>query len=114
MNQMGHLLKLKGVNFDPAKFQLIGAGDVSYYTLIMANTGSGLKSAADLPKTKGIIFGGRAPHSNLDIYGRVPLELFGIKYRYVVGYKGSSKISPALQAGEINMASAGNPGYNAF
>jgi hypothetical protein len=80
----------------------------------MANTGKGLKSAADLPKTEGVIFGGRAPHSNLDIYGRVPLELFGIKYRYVVGYKGSSKISPALQAGEINMASAGNPGYNAF
>ncbi len=114
MNQMGHLLKLKGVNFDPAKFQLIGAGDVSYYSLIMADTGKGLKSAADLLKTEGIIFGGRAPHSNLDIYGRVPLELFGIKYRYVVGYKGSSKISPALQAGEINMASAGNPGYNAF
>ena len=114
LNQMGHLLKLKGVNFDPSKFQLIGAGDVSYYTLIMADTGKGLKSPADLPKTEGIIFGGRAPHSNLDIYGRIPLELFGVKYRYVVGYKGSSKISPALQAREINMASAGNPGYNAF
>ncbi len=114
LNQMGHLLKLRGVNFDPSKFQLIGAGDVSYYNLIMADTGKGLKSAADLPKTEGIIFGGRAPHSNLDIYGRIPLKLFGIKYRYVVGYKGSSKISPALRAREINMASAGNPGYNAF
>lgn len=114
VNQIGHLLKFKGVNFDPSKFIMIGAGDTTYFTLARTDTGKGLKKATDLMTAGGITVGGRAPTSNLDIFSRGPLKILGLKHRYVPGYKGQAKMNPAIRAKEINMLTTGNGGYGGF
>ena len=114
INQLGHLLKMKGVRFDPSKFIMIGAGDTTYFTLARTDTGKGLKKATQLMTAGSLIVGGRAPHSNLDVYSRAPLKMLGLKHRYVPGYRGQAKMNPAIRAKEINLLTTGNGGYGGF
>ncbi len=114
MNPLGPLLKAKGARYDPAKFILIGAGDTTYFTLARTDTGKGLKKATQLMTAGGLIVGGRAPTTNLDLYSRAPLKMLGLKHRYVPGYRGQAKMSPALLSKEINMLTTGNGGYGGF
>jgi tripartite-type tricarboxylate transporter receptor subunit TctC len=114
LNQLGHVLKSKGIQFDPSKFLMIGAGDTTYFTLARTDTGKGLKTAPELMTAGGLIVGGRAPTSNLDIFTRGPLKILGLEHRYVPGYKGQAKMNPAIRAKEINLLTTGNGGYVGF
>ena len=110
-DQLGALLKIKGVRYDPSKFRLIGAGDTTYFTLARSDSGKGIKSPIDLIKADGLIGGSRAPMSQLDSFGRAPLALLNLGHRHVPGYRGQAKLNPALRAKKINYLTTGNRGY---
>ena len=110
--QIGRLLNMPGIRFEPADFVMIGAQDTSFVTI--ASTTTGIKKPADVLTAKGLIVGGRSPSSSLDIFARVPLQILGVDHKYVPGYRGQPKMKAALLGGEINALTTGYSGHVAF
>lgn len=71
----------------------------------------GIKTPADLGKAEGLVVGGLSADSAKDITLRMTLDLLGLKYKYVTGYRGSVAARLALQRGEINFYSESPPSY---
>ena len=71
----------------------------------------GIKTPADLAKAEGLVVGGLSADSAKDITLRMTLDLLGLKYKYVTGYRGSVAARLALQRGEINFYSESPPSY---
>jgi tripartite-type tricarboxylate transporter receptor subunit TctC len=114
-NAMAKLLGLPGVRYDPKTLNIIGAGSTTYVSLIRADVGDGLKSRADLLKLgKPLIIGGRSTTDGLGIFARLPMDVLGVKYRYVPGYNAQPKLNAAIRAKEIQSLTTGHPGYHAF
>ena len=92
-------------------FEFIGfqPGNAVYY--MRADTEPGMKQALDILKAKGVVAGGLAIESSKDLLIRTSLDLLGVPYRYVTGYRSSANARLALQRGEINLHSESTPGY---
>lgn len=71
----------------------------------------GMKTATDLVKGENIVSGGLGADNAKDILLRMTLDMLGLKYNYVTGYKGSQGARLALQTGEINYYSESPPSY---
>ncbi len=74
----------------------------------------GLKNATDLVKAEGVIVGGLGVDNAKDILLRMTMDMLGVKFKYVTGYKGSQGARLALQQGEINLYSESPPSYRAI
>ena len=103
---LGELLQLPGHTFRYSEFTILGgiqvAGLVIYVrTDVMPG---GLKKASDINKASGLIYGGISPEHGRMIISMMGLDLLGLKYNFVPGYKGSGKIRAAIINGEINIA----------
>lgn len=71
----------------------------------------GIKTPADLGKAQGLVAGGLSADSNKDLLIRLTLDMLGLKYKYVTGYRGSVAARLALQRNEINFYSESPPSY---
>ena len=71
----------------------------------------GMKSPTDLVKAQNLVSGGLGADNSKDILLRLTLDMLGVKYNYVTGYKGSQGARLALQTGEINYYSESPPSY---
>jgi tripartite-type tricarboxylate transporter receptor subunit TctC len=102
---LGQLPGRAGPKFTTKDFTLIGgyrsAGRVQFMR-IDALPG-GLKNGANILKAKGLKLGGTRSGSSSDILARLSLDLLGVKYRYVAGYKSARFVIPALMDGEVNI-----------
>jgi tripartite-type tricarboxylate transporter receptor subunit TctC len=111
-----------GVGFiyalDPSRFR----ADFKSYEFVAVQPGTtihfvrtdvppGLKDATDLAKAQGIIGGGLSVDTPKDLRMRLALEMLGVPFKYVTGYRSSPPARLALQKGEINMFSESPPSY---
>jgi hypothetical protein len=71
----------------------------------------GLKVATDLAKAKGLVSGGLAADNSKDLLMRLGLDMLGVPYRHVTGYRSNNTARMALQQNEINFFSESPPGY---
>lgn len=71
----------------------------------------GIKTPADLIKAEDLVVGGLSADSAKDIMLRLTLDMLGVKYKYVTGYRGSVAARLALQRNEINYYSESPPSY---
>lgn len=113
-NVMAKLLGLPGTRYDPARIVVIGAGATSFVTIVRADAGGGVKQPADLLEVDNLLVGGRSTTDALGMYARLPLEVAGVRYRYVPGYNAQPKMNAAIRAREIHALTTGHPGYVAF
>ena len=74
----------------------------------------GMRKPADIIKAKGLIPGGLSIDTSKDLRLRLGLDLLGVPFRYVTGYRSSAPARLALQRGEINMFSESPPSYRAI
>jgi tripartite-type tricarboxylate transporter receptor subunit TctC len=70
-----------------------------------------MKTATDIMKAQNLVSGGLGADNAKDILLRLTLDMLGIRYNYVTGYKGSQGARLALQTGEINFYSESPPSY---
>jgi tripartite-type tricarboxylate transporter receptor subunit TctC len=68
----------------------------------------GMHQPADIAKAQGLIAGGLSADTSKDLRLRLALDMLGVPYQYVTGYRSSP---PALQRGEISMFSESPPSY---
>jgi tripartite-type tricarboxylate transporter receptor subunit TctC len=96
---------------DFSTFEFIGfqPGNAVYYA--RADLPPGLKQGADILKATGLVAGGLAVESSKDLLIRATLELLGVPYKYVTGYRSSATARLALQRGEIHLHSESTPAF---
>jgi tripartite-type tricarboxylate transporter receptor subunit TctC len=97
------------VPFDQYEFVAYQPVNVIYY--MRADIPPGMKSAADIMQAKGLVTGGLAADSSKDILIRLTLDMLGVPYKYVTGFRSSAPARLALQRGEINFFSESSPSY---
>ena len=56
-------------------------------------------------KAQGVIAGGLSADTSKDLRLRLALDMLGVPFKYVTGYRSSPPARLALQRGEINMFS---------
>jgi hypothetical protein len=96
---------------DFGSFEFIGyqpSGAVHY---IRKDTPPGLKSPSDLLGVKQVIVGGLSADSAKDLLLRLTLDMLGVPFKYVTGFRSSVAARLAVQRGEVNLHSESTPGY---
>ncbi|HEY6254990.1 MAG TPA: hypothetical protein VIY51_04270 [Xanthobacteraceae bacterium] len=73
----------------------------------------GMRQPADIAKAQGLIAGGLSADTSKDLRLRLALDMLGVPYKYVTGYRSSPPARLALQRGEISMFSESPPSYRA-
>ena len=116
---MGYLTGAAGVYAnDPEKhrvdlrtyeFLAYQAGTAVYY--VRSDTPPGMKTATDLTKAQGLVSGGLAADNSKDLLIRLTLDILGVPFRHVTGYRSNQAARLALQRNEINLFAESPPGY---
>jgi len=73
----------------------------------------GMKVPADIAKAKGLVVGGLTADNPKDLKLRLALDMLGVPYKYVTGYRTTMPARLALQRGEIHIFSESPPSYRA-
>lgn len=97
---------LKGLEF------LGNVPDVNV-TYIRTDVKPGIAKPEDIMKTKGFWIGGLTPDSPKDLAERLQLEMLGLEFRYLSGYKGSPEARLAVLQNEIQFYNEGLASYRA-
>jgi tripartite-type tricarboxylate transporter receptor subunit TctC len=84
-------------------------GTSIYY--VRTDVAPGIKTSADLLKAKGLVSGGLAADNSKDLLMRLALDMLGMSYRHVTGYRSNNNARMALQQNEISFFSESPPGY---
>ena len=116
---MGYLTGAAGVYAnDPEKhrvdlrtyeFLAYQAGTAVYY--VRTDTPPGMTNASDLIKAQGLVSGGLAADNSKDLLIRLSLDILGVPFRHVTGYRSNQSARLALQRNEINLFAESPPGY---
>ena len=98
------LLDGRGVRYDVAKFQWLGASDYSNQSVYVWATGA--KTFAET-MSREVILGATGAGSYTLLYPALMNNLLGTRFKTVAGYKSAKDIDLAMQRGEID-GRAGN------
>jgi hypothetical protein len=92
-------------------YEFIGyqPGNAVYY--MRPDIEPGMKTGPDIMQAKGLVAGGLAKDSSKDLLIRLTLDMLGVPYRYVTGYRSSNDARLALQRGEISLHAETTPAY---
>jgi putative tricarboxylic transport membrane protein len=71
----------------------------------------GLKKPSDIVKAKNIYVGGYAKGTSHDTRLRMVLEIMGLKYHVVTGFRSTGVLNKAMVQNEVNFTGSSLPGY---
>lgn len=97
------------VDFRTYEFVAYQPGTSIYY--VRTDVPPGLKDATDLVKAQGLVSGGLAADNSKDLLIRLALDMLGVPFRHVTGYRSNNTARLALQRNEIHFFSESPPGY---
>ena len=112
----GFIYALDPSRFDPdfksyGFIAIQGGATVAY---VRSDVPPGLKTAADIVRAEGLVAGGLSVDSSKDLRMRLALDLLGVKYKYVTGYRSSAPARLAFEKGEINIFAESTPSYRSI
>jgi tripartite-type tricarboxylate transporter receptor subunit TctC len=96
---------------DFGTFEFVAYQPVNVVYFMRADMPPGMKSGADLMRAIDLVAGGLAADSSKDLLIRLALDMLGLSYKYVTGFRSSAPARLALQRGEINFFSESSPSY---
>src|SRR5581483_3384572 len=98
---------------DLKSYEFVGymPGTTVYY--VRRDVPPGMRDGADIVKAKGLVAGGNGPYNARDLIIRLTLDILGVPYKYVTGYRSGTTARLALQRGEINFFAEPAPAYRA-
>ncbi len=97
------------IDFRNYEFVAYQPGTTVYY--MRTDVRPGMKEAADIVKAQGLVTGGLSADSSKDLLIRLTLDMLGVPFKYVTGYRSNQNARLALQQGEINFFAESPPGY---
>jgi putative tricarboxylic transport membrane protein len=84
-------------------------GTAVYY--VRKDVPPGINKPTDIMKAKGLVSGGVNARTGRDISIRLTLDILGVPFRHVTGYRSGERARLALQRKEIHLYSDTTPGY---
>ena len=110
---VSQILDAPGIRYRYEGFSLLGAWTTGTYIMYARKdvVPGGLDDPKAILKAQGLKVGGQNPFNSFDLRMRLSLELFGLPYTYIPGYRGSSDIRPAIMRGEANVGVDSTSGY---
>ena len=99
------------VDFKAYEFVAYQPGTTVHF--VRTDVPPGMKVPTDIVKAQGLIAGGLSIDTSKDLRLRMGLDMLGVPFKYVTGYRSSPPARLALQRGEINMFSESPPSYRA-
>src|SRR4029453_2087842 len=97
------------LDFRDYEFAGFQGGTVVYY--VRTDVPPGIKQPADILKTQGLISGGIAANTGRDLAIRLVLDVLGVPFRHVSGYRSGERVRLALQRSEVHFYADTTPGY---
>jgi tripartite-type tricarboxylate transporter receptor subunit TctC len=97
------------VDFKTYQFVATQAGTTVHF--VRTDVAPGMKEATDIANAKGLILGGLSVDTPKDLRLRLAMDMLGIPFKYVTGYRSSPAARLAFQRGEINFFSESPPSY---
>ena len=113
-NAAGVIAKLKMIRYNPSDFGFIGASSSPQTTIMRTDVAPGMKTVDDIVKVELFNIGGRTADRELDLAGNLALDIMGVRYRYIPGFRGMAKIKPALLGNEVQAGHSGYTGFHKF
>lgn len=107
------LLGRKGMRFDYRAFSIVGAQrNLPLLSFVRTDViPGGMKDSADIVKAKNLKYGGNRPLGGTDMVGRTALDVLGLDFTYIPGYRGGAKARAAMLTGEVNVSATGFTAY---
>jgi len=99
------------VDFKSYEFIAHAAGTTVHF--VRTDVAPGMKTPTDIVKAQGVIAGGLSIDTSKDLRMRLGLDMLGVPFKYVTGYRSSAPARLAFQRGEINLFSESPPSYRA-
>ena len=96
------------IDFSTFEFVAYQPANVMYYMRADALPG---KDSATIVRAKDVVAGGLSADSSKDLLIRLTLDMLGVPFKYVTGFRSSAPARLALQRGEINFFSESSPSY---
>jgi putative tricarboxylic transport membrane protein len=99
------------VPFDKYEFLAYQPGTTVHY--VRTDVPPGMHVPADIVKAKGLVAGGLSADTSKDLRMRLVLDMLGVHFKYVTGFRSSAPARLAFQRNEISMLSESPPSYRA-
>lgn len=99
---IAQLTKRDGVRFDYSKMRLVG-GESAIDTAIISKEVLPGGDRTKIGQGAKPVIAGLSPSSTLDLRQRLGLDILGVDYVYVPGYRGQAKQLPAFLSGEVSI-----------
>src|SRR5262245_48647416 len=99
------------VDFKAFEFVAYQSGTTIHF--MRTDVPPGMKVPADIIKARGLVIGGITVDNPKDLRQRLALDMLGVPYKYVTGYRTAMPVRLALQRGEVHMTSESPPSYRA-
>lgn len=113
-NAAGVIAGRPGIRFVPEKLSFIGASHQPQTTIMRTEVDPPMKRSADIVKVKKFKVAGRSADRSLDLIGNLALDIMGLNYTYIPGFRGMAKINPSIQRNEVQAGHSGYTGYQKF
>ncbi len=97
--------------FDFRSLEFIAYQPVNVVYYMRADALPGTRDPAAIVRAKDIVTGGLSADSSKDLLIRLCLDMLGVPFKYVTGFRSSAPARLALQRGEINFFSESSPSY---
>ena len=96
---------------DYRNYEFIGfqGGTVVYY--VRTDVPPGIRQPVDILKAQGLVSGGIAATTGRDLAIRLTLDILGVPFRHVTGYRSGERVQLAIQRSEVHFSAATTPGY---
>ena len=104
----------KGIRFIPENFAILGSGSSMRGTIVRTDSVPGYTGPIDLLKAERIKVGGRSAGNVNDLIGNLALEILGVDYKFVAGYRGMSTIATSMYGREVQAGHIGSGGFARF
>jgi tripartite-type tricarboxylate transporter receptor subunit TctC len=97
------------VDFKTYRFVALQPGTTVHF--IRTDVAPGMKEPSDIAKAQGLIVGGLSVDTPKELRLRLAMDMLGLPFKYVTGYRSSPAARLAFQRGEINVFSESPPSY---
>jgi tripartite-type tricarboxylate transporter receptor subunit TctC len=97
------------VDFKSYQFVAIQPGTTVHF--VRSDLAPGMREPSDIVKAQGLIVGGLSVDTPKDLRGRLAMDMLGVPFKYVTGYRSSPAARLAFQRGEINFFAESPPSY---
>ncbi|HEY5608824.1 MAG TPA: hypothetical protein VIM38_10850 [Alphaproteobacteria bacterium] len=112
-NPVDQILGAEGLRVKYNDFVFIAGVQQPTITYARKDTPPGLTKGADIMKTQNVKVGALSVTSTQALNSAIGLDLLGVKYNLIHGYKGLKEVETAALQGEVQLVNTSLPGYRA-